>query len=95
VALSQLRIARKLVAQGDEAVVTLEAPRIILKGAQVKTVKGIRPILVGENRVLELGGAVLLAKEKAKRMFRVTWTPAVPATNSYSAIDVESFLPSG
>src|SRR5438067_1293340 len=46
---------------------------------------------MGEGGIVQLGSAVLLAEEKAKRMLGVVGTAAETAANAQTRIDVKAF----
>src|SRR5439155_24803026 len=91
VALGQLRVAGKLVAQTDEPLVSFETPRVVFKGAQIESVKRIHTALAGKGRIMEFGRPVFLPEEKAERVFRISSAPAVSAADADAGIDLKSF----
>jgi hypothetical protein len=89
-ALGQLSVAGKLVAQGDEPIVPLKTPGVVFEGAQIKTVEGSGSALTGKSGELEFGGSVLLAEKEAEGVFGIAGASAITAADADTAIDVEA-----
>src|SRR6266850_4919956 len=89
-ALCYLCVARELVAQRDESVIPLKAPRVVFERPEIESVESVRSALVCEQRIFQLGCSILRAKKEAKGMLRIGGASAEAAADAQSGIDMKA-----
>ena len=85
-----MRVAAEDVAQSDEKAAAVEAPGIILERAQIIFLK-FRRTFGSNDGILEAGGAIFVAEEKAESVLGIIRAAAVTAANSDAGVDLETF----